>query len=780
MFWDNYGIIYQGQFDSISLNGGDTVRYKFYISKKFYSGTVTNLVCADNPINITYLDDNPIASIKGSELTLEFINLNNTVNLQSFYSDEDDTFKIHLTITYPNDESQLITNDIYYGFLVQEDCSEIQTDIAHNIQLTFTDGLGLLKNIALNNATKLSAAQSTDIRQKYWWFSTVAKTSTSDAYISIDLFSNLTINIGDSLIVSGSTYYDGIFTVKGIETPAFPIGTRKIFINEIVPISSIGKIQVNITVINYTKLNTILSLATFLRICLQNTSVDRGINYGGGLEVLVPADENRIFENILIQPSTFQNSNNWDSCYDVLDKILTRFGLTLFQSYGRWNLIRFQELRYYSNIIPGHTFDSYFNYLSNANITSVADIGDLTDIEYGLTNTILRPFKYYKETFKYEQPSKWIFNADFSILGELLRTYTVGTDVYKEYFATGWQGAYPPNSGWIFVDRYIRVEFDQYGNEIDRYLVIDKTNTGTSDDRRSVSSEFPLEFNEGDLINVSFQWRTASSHAGNGNEYAVFPGLTQNPGSSANWRFPNQNGTWQNTLGDLGFYFDNNYNQWQTVEVQTKGIPFDSLAYFFLPMISVDNKTYIKNIQIEYDPIISGQKNITGHEHTSYIPQQAKLNEEKDIYIDVSPRSYNTGTLFYEGTTNAIQNKVVSFKDGRTDILYSLGQINTTQQELWRNRQRSKLEGTGLGTLRTGFKFLNPSIVMQYLIKPDTYFIFGKLTISLKQNTFNFTLYEMWQILENDLIFVPGEEDLVPQGIAKDKIVQYTFKYLTK
>ena len=135
---------------------------------------------------------------------------------------------------------------------------------------------------------------------------------------------------------------------------------------------------------------------------------------------------------------------------------------------------------------------------------------------------------------------------------------------------------------------------------------------------------------------------------------------------------------------------------------------------------------------------------------------------------------FDATTLFYDGTTNAIQNKVVSFKDGRTDNLYSLGQINTTQQELWRNRQRSKLEGRGLDILRMGYMFLNPSIIMKYLITPDTYFIFGKLEMNLKENTFNFTLYEMWQEDENDLILS------VPYGISKDKIVQYTFKYLTK
>ena len=67
---------------------------------------------------------------------------------------------------------------------------------------------------------------------------------------------------------------------------------------------------------------------------------------------------------------------------------------------------------------------------------------------------------------------------------------------------------------------------------------------------------------------------------------------------------------------------------------------------------------------------------------------------------------------------------------------------------------------------------------------PNTYFIFGKLEINYRENMFNFSMYEMWQLgkNENDMvpIFHPPPSHLEPAGIAKDRSLQYAFKYLFK
>ena len=54
--------------------------------------------------------------------------------------------------------------------------------------------------------------------------------------------------------------------------------------------------------------------------------------------------------------------------------------------------------------------------------------------------------------------------------------------------------------------------------------------------------------------------------------------------------------------------------------------------------------------------------------------------------------------------------------------------------------------------------------------------------MNYKENTFTFSMYEMWQQAENDTVFniLYPFPHLEPNGIAKDKSLQYTFKYLYK
>jgi hypothetical protein len=59
--------------------------------------------------------------------------------IEDFYSEEDDQFK---GMFYWNEQL------LFEGFLVQDDCSELMADYLHEISLSFTDNLGLLKDVS--------------------------------------------------------------------------------------------------------------------------------------------------------------------------------------------------------------------------------------------------------------------------------------------------------------------------------------------------------------------------------------------------------------------------------------------------------------------------------------------------------------------------------------------------------------------------------------------------------------------------------------------------------
>ena len=102
---------------------------------------------------------------------------------------------------------------------------------------------------------------------------------------------------------------------------------------------------------------------------------------------------------------------------------------------------------------------------------------------------------------------------------------------------------------------------------------------------------------------------------------------------------------------------------------------------------------------------------------------------------------------------------------------------------MWRNKRRLKLEGNIFPVIRNqgtaNVKLLSMLNVCNFLIQNKTYLIFGKLEIDYKENSSKFTAYEMWRNGEEWYHFNSAMEQ-IPDGVYKDKNIQYTFKYIYK
>src|SRR6185312_12526980 len=133
----NYQIKYQCEFDSLK---GEP--YTVQRRQKNYTGGITSVTGGATPVLHDWQTDDPKAPVKGSSLTVSLIN-NGTLPLESFYSIDDDEFKVILLWG---------TQILFVGSLVQDDCSEIMADYTHEIQLSANDNLGLLKDLTLDKA----------------------------------------------------------------------------------------------------------------------------------------------------------------------------------------------------------------------------------------------------------------------------------------------------------------------------------------------------------------------------------------------------------------------------------------------------------------------------------------------------------------------------------------------------------------------------------------------------------------------------------------------------
>ena len=165
--------------------------------------------------------------------------------------------------------------------------------------------------------------------------------------------------------------------------------------------------------------------------------------------------------------------------------------------------------------LTGYFYSPTFVYLSTTltDAAALLGIGEDTILENGCIKKIQRGVKYNKETFNYKQPANLLKNYNFLELGDFIRQYTTGVGVNltttKEYKMKWWTAIeYAPNPP---VELFIRVVFDYLGNEINRYCVINNTNS--FDATKAVIST-GIEISKDDVVSLSFTVRTNQSQAG--------------------------------------------------------------------------------------------------------------------------------------------------------------------------------------------------------------------------------------------------------------------------
>lgn len=714
-----YGLKYRADYDTLN---GDTCRIEIF--EKDYSGIVYPLELSGEPVTQSYQTDEAAPEIKGCSLTMRFLN-SGSLSIKSFCSNEDDTYK---AVHYKNG------NVTFVGYLVQDDYSEPLADYRHEIELSANDNLGLLKDVPLNNENidTFYAFESAT-------FETVAphtvKISNINYAPTTDRFYITQVGFAGIYNATAVSYSAGVYTVTVSET-----------VSSNSPVSGFYGYK---KVIDYYGRNNLLSI---IQACLFNTGLQLFTEvYCNVYEESFKTDICPL-QQTYIDTKTFYENDNFKSSWDTLIYILNRFKLTLFQSGGKWIIVRWKELRYGN--VTGFQFDEYFNLIQNVVFSASVDIGfnEAVYPEAEPVKTIIRPYKSAKETFNYQQPKYLLRNSDLQSTGSLLNSYTTGSgddlkNIY-EYVALYWSnGPFSP-----FPSIFIRVIKDNEDNEIERYLVI-KGNTG--DNPRSAVG-VPFEVNEGDKITFDYNFKSNISEPGNINlQLAVM--VTD----GTNTYFADESGTWGSTSRWLfNIPSGDNLNQPHNADIKPGRIPISGLLYCYLPQVcptplSSTDETQIKDIVLTYTPYINESTKITGHTHKTEQAANIKNVADEVIYIDDSPRNSIAGTLFkssYDGVLMKKTNRWYRLTNSSERL--KLGDIITGEELQQANTIREKIEGTFYGldgvTMFTKITYSPFNTLL---------FIFGSMEINFRSNSFDATLYE---------VAAPGESDTG----------EYEFKYL--
>ena len=717
-----YGLRYTSNFTAIS---GTNPTFRVDIYKKNYTGSYNTILLGANPVVQEWPDDDPKQTIKGSSMKISIIN-DGTISLEDFYSNEEDAFIVEF---YNNTLSQLL----FKGYIIQEDSNEILIDFNHEILITATDSLALLKDISLFDASLKIGTVSTNIG-----LSMSSASSGGQHIITVNtplVYPYNTIKPNSIITVSGGTYYDGDYTVILIEdfSGGFYIKAKEDCGNNSTALS-------NLIFTIPTDITGIVSLQDLFKICLLST----GLNLNGTYvwATIIPKTKTYWLNDTYVDARTFLNQNVYESCYDVLNKILTRFKATLFQSYGYWQIVRWGELRLYSDLsgatLLSHFYDSSFEIDSNESLQVGFPCKSDNDIETGVIKSILRPYKYVKESFNYNQLANTLCNADMQNIGTYYG-YSSGSGVnYNYYKLNCWEalGSYADNF------RIVIITDATTGIELERNIAVFGVPFGITPYEVAKSSK--IQIAKGDIINYSFSFKTTNSQPGSATIQFRFD-LTDGTTTYG----LNEDGTWGASTERITYYWgpSENTNDWVSINIKSKPCPIDGIVYAYLNQCSViGGDTWFNNFSIQIDSsLINGSKKINGHTHIEEQTLNSKNVFEYDINLDDSPSPNHSGCLFLDTTTSLQRTRTTywEYEDFPMEYNTKLGELVTFEEMFQRWRARYKLEFTIIDIYRNSI-FINPLSVIKYSDFPLIRFIIGSLAINYKQNTAALTCYGLY------------------------------------
>jgi len=679
---------------------------------KDWTGTFYNIVGGSSPVTHGWDKDEPKPGVKGSSIDMQFINPGN-LPLSAFYGTDDD----NCLVIYKWDSQVLFT-----GYLVQDDCSEIMVDFTHYINLTATDNLGLLKGVSLLDAARLWGAKTTLTTYINRVGNYIVSVTEGPGTFPVAPGDSITILITDP----DGVPYNGTYLVEQVVVTGGVLTEMQVATFISLPLGFGLGFTGSVTLAKPVDLTARLSLAAIIRLCLLSTNLTLNCDvYANIIETSTTTA--RFLEETFEGGNDYSTGNNdWKKCYDVLTIILERFNATLFQAEGVWNIVRWDELRYYNNEVTGFRYDSEMVYSSDIIQQDIFTTG-FEQVTYPVTGpnkSILGAFKFDKETFNYKQ-NTGILNYTLQDVGPLISSSTSGTIRTDNYEFPAW-------SRWLHVygdESYIVVKteilpFTEIEKE--RYVYQPKINNGLPPGYENfLNVQFnDIEVQEGDAFDFECSIKTASSTGGDGVYYRF------------GFFLQTTTGQYYNLVNQYGPGFDMfKWNLFNLTPIQSIGNPLlvlaedaesytayklsDTGAQKRVPRFPASGLLRIRmygtndtnvsqpnvdciwnNIRFTFYALINDTTQITGQTHTNTQNQNPKANEDVEIFIDDSPRNSIQGTLFLSTFTGLLQDRTTLWMRPTVIEARRLGDITTFEQLFWRRIPRTKLEGQMYGVVQ--------------------------------------------------------------------------------
>lgn len=701
-----YGQRYYALFKNI-----DECEIGVSIFEKDYSAAATEIIASGSqPVVIEYKSGDFYANdpLRGSVMTFKYMNTG-SLPITTFSSEDDTKYYALVSINKPGD----LASEIWRGFLSQDDCIDDLVQAPLEVTLTFTDGIGQLK----------------------------------DQY-----FTDLAGDLVTGTLSLKSVFYYIIYGKMGLNLPV------RIFCN----LFENGMSDRSDDPAYEPFAQTFIDASTFL---LTSQTV-QDFASGPNAQIVQLKDKVQncytIMQNILdawgctmVQANGYWNIIRWFELKQFDNAIPgTRYN----PDFTNATAVTFDNIKIISNPDPSAATNTIFQ--------------PCLAIPY---RQLFRGNEYTRLTYNYQLPYNLLLNEDLSRLGALLRTYTTGSGTSlittNEYVFNDWIIS-PDNSVVPYpLETFIRVELNYLGVEMRRYAVVEKGVIGQS----IWATAFKI--NQFDKGNLSFGLSTNNNTASGTSVFniKIFPPGTTNftvsggvPFYALRYNTSTGESFWAYNVSGWAYAHDDLIEPGVSVSIDMPSFPIDGVLLIELPTVTTDGSgtsaTYYKNIHFTGYFYIDGNLQVTGQYNESRQAFPVKKNIDKLIYFDDSPKNNIQGAMFltdgYTKTTSWHRWPLVEDR--------AFGWVQSVDWEYLTNVIRSKISGNYKGLADATTTFLSALSVIQLDMVPNGNFIFGQCSFDLANAQFNGTVQEVYNTGE----YPPADPF---EGDAFTNIFQYLY-----
>lgn len=413
-----------------------------------------------------------------------------------------------------------------------------------------------------------------------------------------------------------------------------------------------------------------------------------------------------------------KDSIEFYDCYKALEIILTEY-FSLYQWNGKWVILRIGEMQ--EN--PGAKI-WYTEYDSDGNITSAAQSNENAaavgrDHEVhptSLDQSIGSEFAVKSVRYSYDYVPWPELPTNNNFERGAMRSETVNDDgtTTRIYDIDDWDFG-----GFLFggdiadlpaldtslldgtSDAYKKIVFNQYGVELSREIYVGGENSGTN--RNKVLQSDPVPVNEGDKVEITFDFKKTFDADGNFQFAAVYIKPDAGTWPANRWTLENNNSTEQDggplfwrpaniTFNILGRHYLNgveNVGEWHTVTLDVPSIPATGQMYFWFwaGNPGADNFSVYRNFKFTYRPFVGGgYLQVRGDYAQTEQDTGLKDRIELDVFVSDSLKKVLKGAIYRADLQSLTTPTWHRFNVSESRHFKELGEIvrfNNTYRRMW-------------------------------------------------------------------------------------------------